>query len=362
MSTLKEVAQHARVSTATVSHVINQTAYVSPALRERVVKAIRDLNYHPNALARTLKTQESKTIGMVIPDITNPFFPAVVRGVEDVLRHEGYTLILGNSDSDLRQEEIYYNTFRAKRVDGILLIISPTATPPEYLRRHNSDAPPVVYLDRFHRGLRGDIVTVDNVDGSFEATSHLIEMGHREIGIITGPQELVNARMRLEGYRRALEKHGLPIDEELIRPGRFNLQSGYEQTLKLLELKKRPTAIFACDAPMMIGCLRAIREHGLRCPQDFALVSFDDLEWFGIWQPSITAVSQPAYQLGSTAAELLMKRISGNLGGYPCRKVLPTQLVVRESSSLDRNTSKKVVVPPRKVPLLSNKQDLGGVP
>jgi LacI family transcriptional regulator len=332
MAKIRDVATLANVSTATVSHVINQTTYVSPALRQRVIGAMRELNYHPNAVARSLKTKQSKTVAMVIPDITNPFFPAIVRGAEDVLRHEGYTLLLGNADEDGKTEETYYNTFHAKRVDGTLLIISPHSPTPEYLQKHNPDAFPIVYVDRFYRGLPGDVVIADNVGGSYQAVCHLIENGHRWIAIITGPLELVNARMRLNGYERALTKYRIPRNDNFVRPGRFDARSGYEQTLELLALRKPPTAIFSCNALMTIGCLRAIRERGLRCPEDLALVSFDDLEWFEVCSPSITAVSQPAYELGSTAAELLVKRISGTLCGPPCRKVLTTRLMVRESS------------------------------
>lgn len=336
---MRDIAARAAVSTATVSHVINQTAYVSPMLRERVVKAIRELNYQPNAVARSLKTKKSKTVGMIIPDITNPFFPAVVRGAEDVLLHEGYTLILGNSDGDRRKEELYYRTFQTKRVDGILLIVSPSSHPPEYLRHHSPDALPIVYVDRFHRGLRGDVVIADNAGGSYQAVCHLLACGHRRVGIITGPLELVNARMRLEGYKRALSEHRLRLEEELIRPGRFDVQSGYEQTIKLLKLAKPPTAVFVSNALMTMGCLRALGESGVRCPQELALVSFDDLEWFALSRPGITAVTQPAYELGATAAELLVKRISGKLCGPPYRKVLTTKLMVRESSLAERKTS-----------------------
>jgi LacI family transcriptional regulator len=332
MATIKDIAGRARVSTATVSHVINQTTYVSPALRERVIKAIRELNYHPNSVARSLKTKKSKTVGMIIPDITNPFFPAVVRGAEDVLHHEGYTLILGNSDGALQKEEMYYRTFRAKRVDGILLIVSPSPSAPEYLRQHNPDGLPIVYVDRFHRGVRGDVVAAENIKGSSEGVSHLLTRGHRRTAIITGPLELINARQRLEGYKRALKAHRIPVMDELIRPGKFDVESGYEQTKYLLSLNSPPTAIFVSNALMTTGCLRAFRDLGVRCPDDVAVVSFDDLEWFDLSSPRITAVTQPAYELGATAAELLVKRFSGKLSGSPCRKLLPTRLIIRESS------------------------------
>ena len=344
MSSLKEVAARAGVSTATVSHVTNKSAYVSSTLRERVLKAMRELNYHPNAVARTLKTKKSKTVGIIIPDIANPFFPMVVRGAEDELRHNGYTLILGNSDGDLAKEELYYNTFHSKRVDGMLLIVSPSSSPPEYLRRdkHKDVATPIVYVDRFHRGLRGDVVMADNAGGSYQAVCHLVDAGHRRIGIITGPLELTNARLRLEGYKRALREHQLPITDPLIRIGKFDVQSGYQETKELLKLAEPPTGVFICNALMSLGFLRALKETGVSCPRDVALVTFDDMDWFDLFQPRITAVSQPAYELGAKAAELLVGRIAGELHGPPCHKILPTKLVIRDSSSSTKESSGQI--------------------
>jgi LacI family transcriptional regulator len=332
MANAKQIAILARVSTATVSHVLNNSAYVSPRLRERVLKVVRDLNYHPNTLARSLKTRESKTVGMVITDITNAFYPAVVRGAEDVLTREGYTLVVGNTDGDAKKEEAYYRTFVAKRVDGLLLITCPTEYPPACLSRHNLEETPVVLINRDYPSLRADAVLADHLEGSRQAVSHLLDSGHRRVGIVTGPAQHVSSRQRLLGYEQALRHHGLPVRPELIREGRFDIKSGYDQTKTLLALPERPTAVFLCNAPMAMAALRAIFDAALRCPEDVALVSFDDLEWFDLIQPRITAVAQPAYNLGATAAEMLLKRISGQLTGPPCRTVLETQLIIRESS------------------------------
>jgi len=332
MANAKQVAILAGVSTATVSHVLNNSANVSPKLRERVLKVVRDLNYHPNSLARSLKTRESKTVGMVITDITNAFYPAVVRGAEDVLAHEGYTLIVGNTDGDEQKEEAYYRTFTAKRVDGLLLITCPTEYPPAYLSRHNPEETPIVLINRDYPSLRADVVTADHQEGSRRAVSHLLESGHLRVGIVTGPAQHVSSRLRLRGYEQALQSNGLSVQAELIREARFDVRSGYEQAKALLSLPERPTALFVCNAPMAMAALRAIFDAALRCPEDVALVSFDDLEWFDLIQPRITAVAQPAYNLGATAAEMLLKRISGQLTGPPCRSVLETQLIIRESS------------------------------
>jgi LacI family transcriptional regulator len=328
---MHDVATRARVSQATVSHVINEKIYVSPKLRERVLRAIRDLNYHPDAVARTLRTKRSKTIGMIIPNISDPFFDTVVRGAEDVLANEGYALIVGNSDDDLRKEETYYRTFRAKQVDGMLLIISPGGGPPEYLQRHVPEMTPIVHLDRYYRGVRGDTVLLDDLGGSYQGVGHLLSLGHRRIAMITGPLNLANASMRLQGYRRALADHGVAFDESLVREGKFDMISGEEKAGDLVLLNPRPTALFVSNALMAAGALRAFTKRGVRCPEDVALVSFNDLDWFDLVKPSITVVRHPVYDLGATAAEILLKRISGKLTSSYRRVILKSTLVVRES-------------------------------
>ena len=333
MVTIRQIAEHARVSTATVSHVINSTAYVSPELRQRVLAAVRELGYQPSALARSLRTKQTKTVGIVIPDITNPFFADVVRGAEDLLLQEGYTLIIGNSDGEARKQEQYYRAFCSKQVDGLLMVVAPAEHAPDYLLNHNCEAIPVVYLDRTYRGLRGDGVMADNSGGSYNAVCHLLELGHRRVAIITGPPQLQNARMRLEGYQRALEQYQVEAESELVREGRFDVDSGYEQTNALLGLNPRPTGLFVSNTLMSMGCLRALSEHRVRCPEEMALVSFDDIFWFDLLRPSISAVAQPSYELGAKAAEMLLKRLSGHLNGPPCHKVLETKLVVRDSSN-----------------------------
>src|SRR3989442_895830 len=172
MATIKDIAARSQVSTATVSHVINHTSNVAPERRERVLRVIRELKYHPNAVARSLRTKQTRTVGMIAPDITNPFYPAVVRGAEDLLRQAGYTLIVGNSDIDSEKEEAYYRTFSAKRVDGLLLIASISTQPAEYLLHHDLGEVPLVFIDRFYRGVRADAVIADNVGGSFQAVCH----------------------------------------------------------------------------------------------------------------------------------------------------------------------------------------------
>jgi LacI family transcriptional regulator len=332
MPTIHDIAHQAQVSTATVSHVINKNYPVSPQVRERVLRAIRELGYHPNDMARSLRTRKSRTVGMVIPDITNPFFPAVVRGVEDLMNREGYSVFVGNSDNALQKEEAYYRVFREKRVDGLVMIISESSSPRHYLSEHNTDEVPIVYVDRSFRGLPGDSVLADNTGGSYEAAKHLIAQGHRDIAIITGPSALDNARLRLQGYKKALQEVGITPNERTIVEGRFDAESGYDGTRKLLALTPRPTALFVTNGLMTSGCLRAINESGVQFPGELSLVAFDDLDWFALTRPAITAVRQPAYDLGAVAARMLLSRVSGKLVGRPRRKILSVHLEVRDSS------------------------------
>jgi LacI family transcriptional regulator len=341
MVNLKQVAVLAGVSTATVSHVLNNSARVSPKLRERVLKVARELNYQPNSLARSLVTRRSNVVGMVITDIMNPFYGAVTRGAEDVLAREGYTLLVGNTDGNCEKEEAYYRTFRAKRLDGLLLITCPSEYPPAYLSRHNAEETPVVLMNRDYPGVRADSVMADSQEGSCRAVAHLLEMGHRRIGIITGPAQHVSSQQRLLGYKRALHENRLPVEDELIREGQFDAKSGYEQARSLLGLRDPPTALYAFNAAMSVAALRAIFDSDLRCPEDIALVSFDDTEWFDLIRPRVSAVAQPSYELGSTAAQMLLQRISGQLTTPPRRTLLKTELIVRESSNWHAGTHRE---------------------
>ena len=333
MTTIRDVAVRAGVSTATVSHALAKTRGVSSALRKKVITAARELNYRPNDLARALRTKNSRTIGMIIPSITDPFFPAVVRGAEDTLQQVGYTLLIGNSDGDPKKEEAYYHAFSAKRIDGLLMIISPAKRAPSFLLHHPATKTPIVYIGRFHPDLHGDCVMLDDIGSSREAVSHLLRLGRRRIAIVTGPLALLDARMRLEGYKLAHEDHGVAIDQTLIAEGRYTIESGYEQAKALLQLTNGPEALFSSNHLMTIGCLRAIFEAGIRCPQQICLASFDDLEWFDLFRPSITAMRQPAYDLGTTGAEFLLKRLRGKVSDAPRRVLLRGQLIVRSSST-----------------------------
>jgi DNA-binding LacI/PurR family transcriptional regulator len=332
MVTLRDIARKAAVSTATVSNVLNDSLYVSPELRARVLAAAEKLNYRPNTVARSLRLKRSYTIGMIVPDVTDPFFPAVVRGAEDVLTRAGFTLIIGNSDNDSVKEETYYRTFLERQVDGLLTV--PTCDEaPAILKRFQERGIAVVYVDRFHVDMPGDIVMADDLEGSRRCVRHLAASGRRRIATITGPLNLANARARLEGYRRALKQAHLPHDERLIREGCFDAASGRDRTRELLSLSPPPDALFVANGLMACGALQALEEAHLSCPGDLALACFDRLDFFDLLRPRLTGVVVRPYDLGARGAELVLKRISGETTGPGRRYILRTKLLQRESTA-----------------------------
>jgi DNA-binding LacI/PurR family transcriptional regulator len=331
MTTLRDIARKAAVSTATVSNVLNNSLYVSPALRARVLAAVGELNYRPNSLARSLRVRRSQAIGMVVPDITNPFFPAVVRGAEDVLTPAGFTLIIGNSDNDMIKEENYYRTFLERQIDGLLTV--PTSDRvPDTLKQLSARGVPIVYVDRFHPGIPADLVMAENREASRRCVRHLAARGRTRIAIITGPLNLSNARERLQGYRRALKEERRRVIGAFIREGAFDRVSGREQTRALLALRPRPDALFCSNALMACGALEAIEEAGLSCPGEIALACFDQLEFFDLLRPRPTCIAAPSYELGTRGAEMILKRLSGVTAGPWERCLLSGELIQGESS------------------------------
>jgi DNA-binding LacI/PurR family transcriptional regulator len=327
--TMRQIAKRAKVSIGTVSHVINGTAKVRERLRQRVLDAIRSLGYQPSQLARGLRRNQTSMLVMIIPDVTNPFFPAVVRGVEDVAYKSSFRLVLCNTDNDPRKEISYLNELRSYRPAGWLVI---PAADSEIASHLKSVAPgaPVVCLDRQPPGWQGDVVLVANEAGAYSATRHLLRMGHRQLAVITGPLHVANAVARLNGFKRALAEAKLPVEPDYIQEARFERNSGYQAATRLLRMLPRPTAIFACNDLMALGVFLAARELGLRCPEDLSIVGFDNLDFAEFTAPALTTVYQPGYQLGTTAARLLLERIAG-LQQPPRKVVLPTELKIRHS-------------------------------
>jgi len=306
--TIKRVADRAGVSIATVSRVFADPASVSDVLRQRVIDAARGLNYQPSRAARTLRVGTSQTVGVVIPDLENPYFTAVVRGVEVVLQAAGYTLLLANSDEDTARERAILETFRAEGAAGIIVV------PINNARGAYRDvlAPPlhVVVVDRSPTNLRADLVTVDNVGGTRLGVEHLLALGHREVALLGGPPRHSTAKERERGFHEALRAAGVAVRTELVYHGDFREGGGYDGMKTLMALPTPPTAVFAANNLMTLGAYRALHEAGIRIPDQVALVGFDDIPWATSLNPPLTAVSQPAQEIGSSAADLLLDRIA----------------------------------------------------
>jgi LacI family transcriptional regulator len=323
-----DVAREAKVSVFTVSAVINKTGRVSAALGRRVEAAIAKLNYRPNLLARSLAKQQTHTLGMVVTDIANPFFPAIVRGAEDAAQKAGYSVLLCNSDDKQDKEAIYLELLLSKRVDGIILNKTPAALSLAQRRMLEETKIPIVLLMRTCPGLKTDIVQTDDRRGAMDAVSHLARIGHKRIAFVGGPLPVSNARARRQGYRKALEASGLEYVPDLTFEGDYRIESGHRAGLALLPY--RPDAVLVTNYLMTVGFMSAADEIGMLCPQDFALVSFDDYPWLGCFRPRLTTIELPKYELGDTAVRLLLERIQGKRQ-HPVTVNLLPQLRVRES-------------------------------
>src|ERR1700704_3490036 len=327
-ASIYDVARESGVSVFTVSAVVNKKSHVGKKLLERVESAIQKLNYRPNLIARSLAKQRTHTIGMIVPDIANPFFPMVVRGAEDAAQKHGYNLLLCNSDDNLDKEESAVELLLSKRVDGILLTKAAEDFRPAMRQMIKEVNIPFVLVMRTYPELTKDAVITDDYQGAYEAVCHLARAGRKRIGLISGPLKVSNAKERWQGFHDALKAEGLPYEEDLVIEGDYRLESGFRAGHSLLS--RRPDGIYVANHLMTIGLLQAAEEMGLRCPEDFGLVSFDDYPWLGVFRPKVTTVELPKHQLGREAVELLIERISGSRKKPVVRKLQP-ELRIRES-------------------------------
>ena len=301
---------------------------MSSTLRRRVEAAVRDLNYRPILPARSLAKRQSHTIGIIVPDIANPFYPLVIRGAEDAAQRRGYSILLCNSDNSQDKEEQYLELLLSKRVDGILLTKAPGPFTSQQLQMLSDSQVPIVQVMRTCPGLKADTVLTDDLRGAFEAVSHLARMGNRKIALVGGPLNISNGRTRSQGFRKALKFHGLPYLPDLVVEGNYHFDSGYRAGLALLP--RQPEAVYVANYPMTAGFLKAAEEIGMQCPEHFGLVSSDDNSWLDGFHPRLTAIALPKYEVGAEAAKLLLNRIEHKSGPRIIRK-LPPRLIVRES-------------------------------
>jgi len=330
-STLKDVAQRAGVSGATVSRVLNGKGNATPAVRNRVLRAAAALRYQPNRTARRLRIRRSEVIGLILSDIENPFFTALIHGVEDVAHRNGYSLILCNSGEDPKREQLYSEVMRAEGVAGVVIATTSDRQGEAGARELLAHGIAVVAVDRRIPNLDLDTVVVDNAGGAEAAVTHLFALGHRRVGYIGGPLSVTTGRERQEGYERAHRLAGRRVARDLVRHGDFKFASGFARTLELLGLPKRPSAVLVANNLMTLGALTAIHDRGLLIPKDIAVVGFDDLPWAPALNPPLTTVAQPIYAEGEAAAELLLQRIAEPKNRVAQTRRLETKLVIRRS-------------------------------
>ena len=329
--TRNEVARAAQVSPATVSYVVNNGPRpVATETRTRVLDVIHQLGYKPNAIARNLRMQHSTTIGLIVPDINNPYFAEVARGVEQSASEHGLTMVLCHSDYKVERELHYVEVLQTERSAGVIWF--PATSSPDPAFQMAEYGLPLVILDRVVEGVEAPAVVTDNYFGGYRAAEHLIELGHQVLGCITRPMPLHHSSERVRGFRAALADHHIEVDESLFVRGGFHLDEGYEAGKKILQHPLRPTALFAYNDFMAIGALRAAYELGCNVPVDFSIVGFDDIPQAAFTCPALTTVSQPKSEMGKEGLTLLLNIINGRPFSTNSDHLLPVKLIIREST------------------------------
>jgi LacI family transcriptional regulator len=331
-ATIRDVARLAGVSLATVSNVLNQTRPVAADTAARVMRAVEALRYAPHAAARSMRRRGSGLIGLILADITNPFFTALVHAVERTASAAGYAVLLCNSDEDLKREQQHLELLRMQRVDGIILAATghPSRGRAAALGQLRV---PVVLVDRAFNEFGLDAVMLDNRRAAIEATRHILSFGHRRVAMLSGPVAMSTGAERLQGYREALLEAGVVYDEALVRDAGFREERAYEAARELLSGPERPSAVFAANNLIAIGLMRAVADLQLQCPQDVSVVSIDDFAWANAFRPRLTTVAQPVADMGETAMRMLLARMRGDAPATPQLTVMAPTLMARDSCS-----------------------------
>ncbi len=321
-----EVALRACVSTSTVSRVLTASSSVAAPTRERVLRAVRELNYRPNAVARSLRVERTHTLGLILGDVLNPFFTELSRAVEDAARRVGYSLIVGNADEDSEREDRYARVLLDRRVDGLL--VSPAAHVSPALNQALQFGVPIVLVDRGLDGAAAPTIRADGRPAIDDLIAHLVGLGHERIAIVSGPRSIATGAERLDAFEASLARRDLALPASYVELGDFRAESGERAMERLLRLARPPSAVFVADNLMTLGALRAIRRHRLRVGVDIALASFDDIPWFDVFDPPMTAIAQPTADIGAAAVAAVLALIAGE----PVPTVdLRCRLIVRAS-------------------------------
>lgn len=327
MVKMSDVAEKANVSKATVSRVLRNPETVKKATRDKVMAIIEQMNYQPNILARHFRRSQTNTILVVIPNILNTVFSHMLGGIEHAAGKHGYRVLLANTNKQVEKEYEYLDHLKQRQVDGMILL---SARMDKDVLQEVLEEYPVVLTADYLEGVAIPTVTIDNVSSARTATEHLINLGHQRIAHITGPIHLLVSQDRLKGYRQALLQNELDVDNILIQEGDFSHESGYNQMNKLLALEHPPTAVFAANDEMATGVIKAAKDKGLSVPKDIAVVGFDNIKLSYIYEPGITTIAQPMFDMGKKAMELLLQQINGE--EMPKKQhVLESELIIRES-------------------------------
>ncbi|MFC0211153.1 LacI family DNA-binding transcriptional regulator [Paenibacillus chartarius] len=330
MITIYDIAKKANVSAMTVSRVINNTGKISEATRKRVKQVMEELHYVPNSTARSLVLQKTMMLSLLITDITNPFFTTVARGAEDTARKFGYKMLFGNSDEDYTKESEYVDSIVSTRVDGVLFAPAGDGSL-DHLTRLQKHRIPFVILDREVPGIESDLVLGDSKEGARRLVEHLLQLGHRRIALVNGSPDVSTARLRQQGYADALKLADIPYDDELVVHISYRDFRDDGALDRLLGLERPPTAIFAANNVLAVGMIRALRERGLRVPDDVSVVCFDDLGLASVLDPFLTVAAQPAYQFGALGVQMLLERIEAGPELQRRTIMLPSELMLRSS-------------------------------
>lgn len=333
MNSMRDVARLAGVSVATVSAVINGKGTVSSKRTQQVLKAMEALDYHPDQIARSLRVGRSNTLGMIVPDISNPFFSEILRSFQERCETEGWSVIVCDSNDNPERERQHLASLYAKRVDGVVLATSGSQAAYDRLTLRRF---PIVFIDSVPSGAEQGAVVVDNVEGAYVATKHLIELGHRRIAVINGLLQRSPGADRMAGFQKAMQEAGLPVPQEYVQQGGFHLDGGYTCGEALMRLDVPPTAIFSCNNRMSLGLLHALSELKINCPDVVSVIGFDDADWATSFHPHLTCIAQPVREIGTNAAEMLLRKIEDagrEANGQLCPNlVLRAELRLREST------------------------------
>lgn len=330
--TIKDIARKLNLSASTVSRALRNHPDISEETKKRINALAEELDYQPDTIAQSLKNRRTNLIGVIVPEIRHHFFSGVISGIEDIAYKSGYAIIVSQSNENYERERINVKALISNRVAGLLISISQSTHNSDHFRMLERQGIPFVFFDRVCEDIDASKVVVDDYNGAIEAVEHLIERGYQKIAHLAGPGHLSITQKRLEGYLAALKKHSIAPDDRLIVHGGLNEEDGYTGFTSLWATNRQPDAVFAVNDPVAIGAFSKIRELKLRIPQDVALVGFSNNPITALVEPPITTISQPAFQLGQTAAEILIKQIQLGEEFVPRREILKTKLIIRRST------------------------------